>query len=148
MMPKKKSKQEKCKDRHCPIHGNLGYKGKTFVGTLTDVKGYKIAIIEWKRWHHIPKYERFESRKTRMRVHNSPCINAKKGDKVEIRETRPLSKTKNFAIIKILGKDIEFMEKEEAMEEAKVKKKEKKAEEKEVKKKSPKKIKTEEKTEE
>jgi small subunit ribosomal protein S17 len=145
MMQKKKAKKEKCSDRCCPVHGNIGYRGRTFVGTVTDVKGYKTATIGWKRWHPVTKYERFESRKTRIKAHNSPCINAKKGDKAEIRETRPMSKTKMFVIVKILGKDIEFMEKEEAIEEGKVKKEEKagKKEKKEEKKKAPKNVKEE-----
>jgi small subunit ribosomal protein S17 len=127
MMPKKKTKQEKCNDRYCPVHCNVGYRERTIVGTIISVKGYKTATIGWKRLHPVRKYERFESRKTRIKAHNSPCINAKKGDKVEIRETRPLSKTKNFVIVKVLGRDIEFMEKEEGLEESKVKKEKKKA---------------------
>ncbi len=145
-MPKKKTKTEKCEDRCCPVHGNTLTRGRTIVGTVIDVKGYKTAKIETNRWHPVPKYERFESRRTRIKAHNSACVNAQKGDKVEIRETRPLSKTKTFVITKILGKDIEFMEKEEGVEESKVKKKEK-GEEKTEKKSKPKADKVENKEE-
>ena len=59
-------------------------------------------------------------------------INASKGDKVIIQECRPISKTKNFVIIQVLGKNIEYLEKEEAMEAGKkrVEKKEEATEEK------------------
>jgi small subunit ribosomal protein S17 len=120
-----KTGNEKCADKNCPIHGNLFYRGRPFIGTVTDVKGYKTATVEWSTLHYIQKYERFESRKTRIKAHNSPCVNAKKGDRVELMETRHLSKTKNCVILKIAGQDIEFIEKEEGLKEAKVKAKEK-----------------------
>lgn len=90
---------EKCDDKNCPFHGTLGVRGKIFTGTVVRSKMRKTAIIEWERVRAVPKYERYEKRKTRIKVHNPPCINAKEGDIVKVMETRPLSKTKNFVII-------------------------------------------------
>lgn len=136
-------KETKCDDKKCPIHGNVKPRGRSFVGTVVSVNPHKTAVVEWEWKRYTPKYERYEKKKTRISVHNSPCIDAKKGDRVMVRECRPLSKTKKFAIIKALGKEELFAEKERLLEEAKVrspkelgeeKKKESSEEEKEVKK--------------
>ena len=56
-------------------------------------------------------------------MHNPDCIDAKEGNLVKIMECRPLSKTKNFVIVEVLGKEKGFQERMEAREEAKVVKK-------------------------
>lgn len=91
--------KDKCDDKNCPFHGTLGVRGKTFVGTVVKSEMRKTAIVEWQRTRMVPKYERYEKRKTKIKVHNPPCINAQAGDIVKIMETRPLSKTKNFVIV-------------------------------------------------
>ena len=88
-----------CDDKHCAFHGELSLRGRTFLGTLTKVNLQKTAVVEWSRQFFIPKYERYEKRKSRLHVHIPPCIDAKIGDKVRIVECRPLSKTKNFIIV-------------------------------------------------
>ena len=90
--------------------------GRKFTGTVVSSKAQQSATVEWYWRRLVPKYERFEQKRTRMQVHNPTEINATKGDKVIIQECRPISKTKNFVIIQILGKDVEYLEKEEAME--------------------------------
>ena len=107
----------KCDDKKCPFHGKVTLRSKTFTGTIVSVNPHKTCVVEWENWKFLPKYERYEKRRTRVSVHNPPCIEAGKGDNVEIVECRPLSKTKNFVITKVLGKNIEFMEKEERIEE-------------------------------
>jgi small subunit ribosomal protein S17 len=131
-----------CDDKKCPFHGKVSIRGKTFTGTVVSVNPHRTAVVEWGRLKYIPKYERYEKGRTKVSAHNSHCVNAKKGETVEIKECRPLSKTKNFVITKILGKNIEFMEKEDRIEEemektegkTKEEKAEKKAEKKETKK--------------
>ena len=65
-------------------------------------------------------------------THNTICINAKEGDIVKIMECRPLSKSKNFVIVEVLGKERLFKERMEAEEESKVKKDDKKSDDKKV----------------
>lgn len=130
----KKDKQE-CNDKKCPVHGTVIPRGRSFVGVVVSLDQHKTAVVEWDRWRHVQKYERYEKKRTRISVHNPECINAQKGDKVMINECRPLSKTKKFTITKIVGKDELFAEKERLMEESKTKsrkeiKEESKAEEK------------------
>ncbi len=95
---------QECNDKKCPFHGNLKLHGRTFEGNITKVDVNKSATIEFIHFHNIPKYERYEKRITRIKVHNPPCINAKIGDYVKIVETRKISKTKNFVIVEVIKK--------------------------------------------
>ncbi len=74
-------------------------RGRTFVGTIVSAKMRKTATLEFDRVLLIPKYQRYEKRRTRLKVHNPDEISAKEGDKVRVMECRPLSKTKHFVII-------------------------------------------------
>ncbi|MBU1203757.1 MAG: 30S ribosomal protein S17 [Nanoarchaeota archaeon] len=91
-----------CKDRHCPFHGSLRFRGRMLEGTIIKTDPATTAKFVLKRMHHLKKYERYEKRITRLSVHNPPCISAKQGDKVKIAECRPISKTKKFVIIEVL----------------------------------------------
>ena len=121
--------KKQCNDKNCPHHGRLKCRGRTFEGIVISAKMQKTVLVEWLWKKYVPKYERYESKKTKIKAHNPPCINAQEGDIVKIAECRPLSKTKNFVIIESLGKEKGFKEKVEAREEAKVKKEAKEKEE-------------------
>lgn len=112
--------KQKCNDVKCPFHSSLSVRGRQFTGTVTSTKMRKTAVIEFERLYYLKKYERYEKRKTKLKVHNPECISAKDGDIVNVIECRPLSKTKNFVIIKKLGQEKGFREKMEARETAKV----------------------------
>ena len=132
---KVKQPSKSCEDSKCPFHGDIKVRGRTFTGVIIAKDVHKTATVEWSYKASIPKYERTETRRTKIHVHNPPCINAEVGDVVRIAETRPLSKTKNFVIIENLGKEKGFEEKLEAIEEAKevIEKKERKEEKEEPK---------------
>lgn len=88
-----------CNDKNCPFHNHLKLRGRTFEGTVIRKDPNKTAVIEWPRQFYLIKYERYESRRTRLKVHNPPCINADIGSKVRVMECKKISKTKNFVII-------------------------------------------------
>ncbi len=92
-----------CSDKNCPFHGNLTVHGRILTGVVTSDKMSKTVIVAWARRIYVPKYERYEKRRSSVKVHNPSCINAKKGDLVRISESRPLSKTKHFVVVEILG---------------------------------------------
>ena len=117
--------EEKCKDIHCPVHGSLSLRGRSFVGTVVNARMQRTATVEWETNRLIPKYERYAKIRTKIKVHNPDCVNAKKGDIVHIRECKPLSKTKHFVIVKKVGEDILFTEKEALLNESRVKAKKK-----------------------
>ncbi len=117
--------EEKCKDVHCPVHGSLSLRGRSFVGTVVHARMQRTATVEWETNRLVPKYERYARIRTKIKVHNPDCINAKNGDIVHIRECKPLSKTKHFVIVKKVGEDVLFTEKEALLEESRVKAKKK-----------------------
>lgn len=83
---------------------NISVRGKTFVGKVVSAKMHKTVVVEWERRTLIPKFERYEKRRSKVSAHNPEHINAQEGDLVKIQETRPLSKTKNFAVVQVLTK--------------------------------------------
>ena len=92
-----------CDDKNCPFHGTVGVRGRILTGEIVSAKMRRTAVFNLERRHYLPKYERYEKRRTKIKVHNPDCISAKTGDKVSIAECRPLSKTKKFVIIEKLG---------------------------------------------
>lgn len=112
--------QQKCNDVKCPFHGKLTVRGRQLTGTVISTKMRKTAVIEFDRLNFLKKYERYEKRRTKLKVHNPECISAKDGDIVNAKECRPLSKTKNFVIIHNFGQEKGFKGKMEAREAAKV----------------------------
>lgn len=95
-----KPPKNKCEgDKHCPFHGEKSLRGRIFSGTVIQAKTPKHAVVEWEWKKIVPKYERYEKRRTRVAVHNPACIGAEVGDRVKIMETRKISKTKSFVVI-------------------------------------------------
>lgn len=94
-----KKPKDSCESDKCPWHGHLKVRGRIFRGRVISDRAARTAIVEWNYYNYIPKYERYERRKTRIVCHNPPCVNAKIGDMVTIGECRPLSKTKRFVVI-------------------------------------------------
>src|SRR3989344_4514316 len=97
-----KAPTETCTDIKCPFHGQINVKNELFKGKIIKKDINHSATIEWMRPYYISKYERYEIRKSRLRVHNPPCLNAQLGQEVVVARTRPLSKTKNHVVIQIL----------------------------------------------
>ncbi len=96
--------KKECDDKNCPFHGELKVRGRIITGKVTNSKVHRSITVENERRVIIPKYERYEKRKTKVRAHNPPCIDAKEGDTVKISECRPLSKTKKFVVIEKIEK--------------------------------------------
>ena len=93
-----------CTDRHCPFHGELKVRGRIFTGSVIRDVAHKSTMIEFPRKLYLPKYERFENRRTRIKTHVPSCLTIKKGDIVKVMESRPISKTKNFVAVEVMKK--------------------------------------------
>jgi len=76
-------------------------RGRTFTGTVISNRMTKTVTVEWERRKYVPKYQRYEKRRTRVKAHDEANA-AEVGDIVEIVETRPISKTKNFMVTRIV----------------------------------------------
>jgi small subunit ribosomal protein S17 len=62
------------------------------------------VIIEWMTKH--PKYGKYIRRTTKLGVHDEKNV-AAVGDKVEIAECRPMSKTKSWRVVRVVEKAAE-----------------------------------------
>lgn len=78
----------------------LSTRGRTFTGIIVSDRMSKTVTVEWERRRYVPKYQRYEKRRTRVKAHDE--LGVKMGDIVEIVETRPISKTKNFLVMRVI----------------------------------------------
>lgn len=71
---------------------------KVFKGVVVSDKMKDTVVVLVERYVKHPKYEKFIKRKKKFKAHD--LGNTKKiGDKVEIQETKPISKDKHFIIV-------------------------------------------------
>ncbi len=96
-----------CKDRLCPKHGDkkLKMRGRTFQGKVIRVLSGRVTI-QFERMIKLPKYERYEKRKTKVHARLPECMQSEVavGDLIEIAETRPISKMIHFVVSKVVRK--------------------------------------------
>lgn len=76
---------------------------KVKVGVVISDKMDKTITVKVERLVRHPKYGKYLRRSTIYKAHDEKN-EAKAGDKVEIIETRPLSKTKRWRLVKIIQK--------------------------------------------
>jgi small subunit ribosomal protein S17 len=102
--------EKECTDSKCPFHGELNVKDELFQGKVVKKDINHSATIQWERSIYIKKYERYAVKRSRMRVHNPPCIDAKIDQFVLVARTRPVSKTKNHVILTVINKEQDVKE--------------------------------------
>ena len=96
------SPDETCDDPKCPFHGKLPVRGQVFDGVVVSDKMTDTVVVLREFEKKVPKYERYEKRRSKVHAHNPPCLKAKAGDAVKIAECRPLSKTKSFVVVEVV----------------------------------------------
>ncbi|MFH1631162.1 MAG: 30S ribosomal protein S17 [Candidatus Aenigmatarchaeota archaeon] len=101
-----KKPKTSCNDNTCPWHGHLKVRGRIFEALVVSDKASKTVVVERKFFNYVPKYERYERRKTSILAHNPTCVDAKIGDTVRIAECRPISKSKSFVVIESFGSGV------------------------------------------
>jgi len=74
---------------------------KKLIGVVATDKMNKTRRVEVKRLFPHPRYGKIVSRRTVCHVHDENN-ESKVGDRVEITESRPLSKTKRWALVRIV----------------------------------------------
>ncbi len=73
-------------------------KAKVFSGVVISNKMKDTVVVSVERYEKHPKYHKFIKRRKNFKAHdagNTKVI----GDKVEIMETKPISKDKHFVVI-------------------------------------------------
>lgn len=76
-------------------------KGKVLQGTVVKAAMKDTCTVAISRYVKHPKYEKFQSLTKKFLVHDAGNT-AKVGDVVEIREVKPMSKRKHFALASIV----------------------------------------------
>jgi|TARA_B100001142_G_C13999844_1_gene526151 small subunit ribosomal protein S17 len=78
-------------------------KEKIGIVVSDKMKDTRIVAVNDRIMHK--RYKKVVTRTKRYAVHDSTC-NASVGDQVRIRETKPISKTKNWILINVLRKSV------------------------------------------
>jgi small subunit ribosomal protein S17 len=102
----KEKKEIKCRDKLCPFHGEnkLRMRGRIFEGEVIRKHPGRVTI-QFERMIPVTKYERFEKRKTKIHARLPECMNEIMiGDRIQVSETRPISKTIHAVTSKIVRK--------------------------------------------
>ena len=73
----------------------------TVVGKVTSAKMKDTIIVREERFVPHPLYGKYVRKKSRFVAHDAGNT-AKEGDEVEIMQTRPLSRTKNWRLVRIV----------------------------------------------
>ena len=73
---------------------------KLLKGTVVSDRMEKTVVVSVETWWKHPVYKKRIKRMKRFKAHDE--MGAKEGDRVEIKETRPGSKEKRWAVVKIL----------------------------------------------
>jgi small subunit ribosomal protein S17 len=73
--------------------------GKTFEGIVVKTAMKDTATVQVERYVKHPKYKKYMRLSKKFLAHDAGNT-AKVGDKVTIRETKPISKRKRFIIVK------------------------------------------------
>jgi small subunit ribosomal protein S17 len=74
------------------------HKKKVFSGTVVSDKMKDTVVVLVERYEKHPKYEKYMKLSKRLKAHDAG--NTKKvGDKVDIEETKPISKDKHFKVV-------------------------------------------------
>ncbi|WP_018872205.1 30S ribosomal protein S17 [Thioalkalivibrio sp. ALJ16] len=77
---------------------------RSVVGRVVSDKMDKTRTVLVERRVRHPLYGKFIRRSTKLHVHDEENI-SRMGDRVRIRECRPISKQKRFALIEVVGQD-------------------------------------------
>jgi len=76
---------------------------RTEIGVVTSDKMNKTRRVEIPRLVKHPRYGKYIKRRTICKIHDEKN-ESRTGDTVEIMETRPMSKTKNWRLLRIVIK--------------------------------------------
>lgn len=74
---------------------------KTEIGIVTSDKMEKTITVEIHYMVEHPRYKKYIRRHTKFKAHDEKR-EAHIGDRVEIQETRPLSKTKRWRLVRVV----------------------------------------------
>ena len=78
--------------------------GRSVVGTVVSNKMHKTIVVEVERKVKHPLYGKYMKKYSKMYAHDDANV-CKVGDIVLIKQSRPLSKTKHWVLVKCVRKE-------------------------------------------
>ncbi len=78
---------------------------KTQTGIVVSDKMDKTVVVQVDRLVRHPAYKKYVRRRTKYKAHDENNV-CQKGDRVVIRESRPLSKTKRWRVSQVVEKAV------------------------------------------
>lgn len=76
--------------------------GRTVVGKVVSDKMQKTIVVVVERSVRHPKYGKILKRRTKLHAHDENQV-CKIGNVVKIRESRPISKMKNWVLVEVIS---------------------------------------------
>ncbi len=73
---------------------------RTLVGTVVSDKMHKSATVLIERRVKHPKYGKYVKRSSKFHIHDENNV-CRTGDVVEIKESKPISKTKSWVLVEV-----------------------------------------------
>ena len=77
-------------------------RGMALVGKVVSTRRRKTVTVMRELIRKVGKYKRYAREVSKVHAHVPEGVDIKEGDIVEIRETRKISKTKNFVVWRII----------------------------------------------
>ena len=74
---------------------------KVRTGVVTSISGNKSIVVTIQNREAHPKYRKMMTVTKKLHAHDEECV-AHVGDTVEVMETRPLSATKRWRLVKVV----------------------------------------------
>lgn len=97
-----KRPKKTCNHSNYPFHGTLSLRGHALEGIVVSDKMEKTIIVRRDYLNYVPKFKRYERRRSNVAAHSPPCLEIKAGDRVRLAECRSISKTVSFVVIEKL----------------------------------------------
>lgn len=76
---------------------------RSVIGTVTSNRMQKTIVVQVDRLVKHPVFKKYVRRRSVYKAHDAEGV-AKRGDRVEIVECRPISKTKRFRLVRVVQK--------------------------------------------
>ena len=87
----------------CPFYGELSVRGQIIEGLVASTEMDRTVIVEREYDVFVPKYDRYMKRRSRIPAHVPGVLEPLSvGDRVQIAECRPLSKTKSHVVVQVV----------------------------------------------
>ncbi|HLC35996.1 MAG TPA: 30S ribosomal protein S17 [archaeon] len=92
---------------------NFSVRGALFTGIVKSTKPAKTAVVARELIQKVRKYERYKKTRSKIYAHIPDGISVNEGDRVSVGETRKISKTKSFVVLKVLEREKKKVKSEE-----------------------------------